>query len=154
MDVLRKIFAKEKAKFAENKDFNAWLQNNSHWLPGYALFSTLRDKHKTSDYSLWPELSHPSQEQLTTLTGPKSPYYESVLFYFYLQYQLHLQLQDAANYAASHKVGIKGDIAIGVSPKGVETWIAPHLFRLDKSTGAPPDAFCKKNKFSLRYLLF
>jgi 4-alpha-glucanotransferase len=43
-------------------------------------------------------------------------------------------------------VGLKGDIAIGVNLNSVDTWIAPHLFNLDKSTGAPPDYFSKDKK--------
>jgi 4-alpha-glucanotransferase len=53
-------------------------------------------------------------------------------------------------YSASKGVGIKGDIAIGVNPKSVDTWLNPNLFRLDKQTGAPPDAFCKT--FSMKIL--
>ena len=30
---------------------------------------------------------------------------------------------------------LKGDIPIGVDKKSVDTWMEPHLFRMDKSTG-------------------
>lgn len=35
----------------------------------------------------------------------------------------------------------QGDLPIGVSRQSVESWFQPHLFNLDKQTGAPPDAF-------------
>jgi 4-alpha-glucanotransferase len=34
-----------------------------------------------------------------------------------------------------------GDLPIGVDKRSVETWLHPHLFRMDCSTGAPPDYF-------------
>jgi 4-alpha-glucanotransferase len=33
------------------------------------------------------------------------------------------------------------DIAIGVNRNSCDSWIAPNLYRMNKSTGAPPDAF-------------
>lgn len=41
---------------------------------------------------------------------------------------------------------LKGDLPIGVDKRSVDTWRAPHLFRMDKSTGAPPDAFSPTGK--------
>ena len=60
---------------------------------------------------------------------------------YYLQYHLHLQLKDAADYARSKGVVIKGDVPIGVNRNSVETATHPELFHLDAQTGAPPDAF-------------
>ncbi|KAL7718127.1 4-alpha-glucanotransferase [Entamoeba marina] len=36
---------------------------------------------------------------------------------------------------------MKGDLPIGVSKRSVECWMYPQYFRLNKSTGAPPDYF-------------
>lgn len=81
---------------------------------------------------------------MLNLTQPSSPFYEEVCFHYFVQYHLHLQLKEVSEYSTHvNGVGIKGDIAIGVSPKSVDTWVFPHLFRLNKSTGAPPDFFCK-----------
>ena len=60
---------------------------------------------------------------------------------YYLQYHLHLQLKEAADYARSKGVVIKGDVPIGVNRYSVETATHPELFHLDAQTGAPPDAF-------------
>ncbi len=58
-----------------------------------------------------------------------------------LQHQLPLPCPQAAEYAVSRRVVLKGDLPIGVDKRSVDCWVAPHLFRTDKSTGAPPDAF-------------
>ena len=60
---------------------------------------------------------------------------------YYTQYQLHVQLLAAANYARSKGIVLKGDVPIGVNRNSVETATHPELFNMDCSTGAPPDAF-------------
>ena len=60
---------------------------------------------------------------------------------YYTQYQLHIQLLAAANYARSKGIVLKGDVPIGVNRDSVETATHPELFNMDCSTGAPPDAF-------------
>ena len=62
-------------------------------------------------------------------------------FTYYVQYNLHLQLKEAADYARQHGVSLKGDVPIGVNRISVETATHPEFFCLDCSTGAPPDAF-------------
>ena len=60
---------------------------------------------------------------------------------YYIQYQLHVQLLAAADYARSKGIILKGDVPIGVNRESVETLTHPELFNMDCSTGAPPDAF-------------
>ena len=60
---------------------------------------------------------------------------------YYIQYNLHLQLKTAADYARSQGVVLKGDVPIGVNRNSVETATHPELFNMDSQTGAPPDAF-------------
>ena len=60
---------------------------------------------------------------------------------YYIQYQLHVQLLAAADYARSKGIILKGDVPIGVNRDSVETATHPELFNMDCSTGAPPDAF-------------
>ena len=69
------------------------------------------------------------------------PYAKCVPQVCFVQYYLHLQLKEAADYARSKGVVLKGDIPIGVNFNSVETQTHPKLFNLDSQTGAPPDAF-------------
>ena len=62
-------------------------------------------------------------------------------FTYFIQYLLHVQLKEAADYARSKGVVLKGDLPIGVNRESVETREHPELFHLDSQTGAPPDAF-------------
>ncbi len=65
---------------------------------------------------------------------------------YFTQYQLHLQLKAAADYARSKGIVLKGDIPIGVNRDSVETSAHPELFNLDSQTGAPPDAFSQNGQ--------
>lgn len=61
----------------------------------------------------------------------------------YLQYNLHVQLKTAADYARSKGVFLKGDLPIGVNRRSLETMLHPDYFNLDSQAGAPPDVFSK-----------
>ncbi|HYV28760.1 MAG TPA: 4-alpha-glucanotransferase, partial [Candidatus Eisenbacteria bacterium] len=63
-----------------------------------------------------------------------------------VQYHLHRQLKEAAEYARSKGVILKGDLPIGVSRCGADTWQNPELYDLDMQAGAPPDAFAVKGQ--------
>ena len=64
----------------------------------------------------------------------------------YIQYNLHLQLKSATDYARSKGVFIKGDVPIGVNGNSVETATHPEFFHLDAQTGAPPDGFSQNGQ--------
>eukprot|EP01119_Soliformovum_irregulare_P014865 TRINITY_DN4103_c0_g1_i1.p1 TRINITY_DN4103_c0_g1~~TRINITY_DN4103_c0_g1_i1.p1 ORF type:complete len:918 (-),score=196.07 TRINITY_DN4103_c0_g1_i1:89-2587(-) len=140
-EITREIYKQESTKFVGSEDFKAWFSENELWLTPYALFCVMRDKYETSDFAKWEEHKSISKTQIRELASPKSKLYDQVCYYYYLQWNLHLQLKEASEYAKSKGVGLKGDIAIGVNPKSVDTWVFPELFRLDKQTGAPPDFF-------------
>ncbi|KAJ8635587.1 hypothetical protein MRB53_009854 [Persea americana] len=55
-------------------------------------------------------------------------------------------LSEAAAYARNKKVALKGDLPIGVDRNSVDTWVYPNLFRMNTSTGAPPDYFDKNGQ--------
>ena len=71
---------------------------------------------------------------------------DDVLLHCFIQFHLHLQLQDAAAYAHEHGVIIKGDIAIGIYRYGTDAWQHPELFHMNKQAGAPPDDFAVKGQ--------
>ncbi|GKT35356.1 Glycoside hydrolase, family 77 like protein, partial [Aduncisulcus paluster] len=72
---------------------------------------------------------------------PAHPLFDEYKFHLWLQFNLHRQLKAATDYCTSLGVVLKGDIPIGVSPRGADAWWWRDYFRLDTQTGAPPDAF-------------
>ncbi|EGG21415.1 4-alpha-glucanotransferase [Cavenderia fasciculata] len=141
LDLLNKIYGKEKSKLATDKGLFEFVQENAKWIKPYALYMVLREQFKSSDHFSWPEHKSIDKETIEKLTSKNEKYWEKVQFYYFVQYHLHLQLLSASRYAVENRIGLKGDLPIGVSRQSVDTWVEPELFRLNMSTGAPPDAF-------------
>lgn len=83
---------------------------------------------------------------IQALVSPDTDHYDSVAIHYFTQYQLHLQLMDAVDYAHKNGIIIKGDLPIGVGRHSVDTWMNPSLFHMDMQAGAPPDAFTVKGQ--------
>ena len=143
MEYLQMAFAQEGKELLESKDFKTFFENNKDWLIDYAAFSYLRDLYGTAEFPKWPEYRKYNKKEVERLTKKDGENYEKVALYYYIQYQLHLQLTAVRNEARKEGVIIKGDIPIGISRNSVEAWSQPHLFNLDGQAGAPPDDFSK-----------
>ncbi len=127
--------------FLSDPEYQPFFETHREWLVPYAAFSCLRDRFGTSDYHQWPQCRDMSPEALAAFTDPAAPHFDDVAVHYYIQFQLHRQLREAADYARSRGVALKGDIPIGVYRHSVDTWMGRELFNLDSQAGAPPDAF-------------
>ena len=110
------------------------------WLKPYSVFCHLRDTYGTPRFSKWPKFSTYNHSAVERYIDRHS---KEVGYYAFVQYLLHTQLSDAAEYARHHHVFLKGDLPIGISPCSVEAWHEPHLFHMDMTAGAPPDDFAR-----------
>eukprot|EP00878_Enallax_costatus_P005731 GHUV01006009.1.p1 GENE.GHUV01006009.1~~GHUV01006009.1.p1 ORF type:complete len:779 (+),score=167.27 GHUV01006009.1:209-2338(+) len=137
----RKIFDAVGHKTLQTQAYKDWFAASEHWVVPYAAFSFLRDLFGTAEHWRWGVMAKPSQQLLQDLTSPDKEWHSSILCCYWVQYQLHRQLRQVSEYAASKRVVLKGDLPIGVDKRSVDTWMEPHLFRMDKSTGSPPDFF-------------
>ncbi|KAL8208493.1 hypothetical protein R6Q57_007905 [Mikania cordata] len=126
--------------------FICFFGTKQEWLKPYAAFCFLRDFFETSDHSQWGTFSKFSKDKLDKLVSEDSFHYDIICFHYYIQYHLHLQLSEAAEYAKEKGVVLKGDLPIGVDRNSVDTWVYPNLFRMNTSTGAPPDYFDKNGQ--------
>ncbi|MGC8750181.1 4-alpha-glucanotransferase [Hydrotalea sp.] len=143
---LKKIYPLQWQQLLQSSDYKIFFHNNQHWLVPYAVFCYLRDTYGTSNFSQWPEYSTYNEAVVTEMAQPNSEHYKAIAFHFFVQFHLHQQLLDATNYAHQHGIILKGDIAIGVYRNGADTWQEPHLFHLDRQSGAPPDDFAIKGQ--------
>ena len=141
MEYLRLVFQKDGKKTLTSEGFKTFFEDNKDWLVPYAAFSHLRDTYGTPDFATWPKYSVYDKQEIEAFCSTKSNEYVEIALYYYIQYQLHLQLLDVRNTARKEGIIIKGDIPIGISRHSVEAWTEPHLFNLDEQAGAPPDAF-------------
>ena len=122
---VQELFAERGQQTLDTKEFKAWFAANEDWLKPYAKWTL----GKTNSTSLTGDASSTSLDRI-----------------YYIQYNLHLQLKAAADYAREKGVVIKGDVPIGVNRDSVETALHPKLFHLKAQTGAPPDAFSQNGQ--------
>ena len=140
-EYIRLMFLQTGKKVLASADFKKFFKENEHWLLPYAAFSHLRDLYGTPDFSQWPEHQVYDAKEIVAMCSTESECYEKIAYYYYIQYNLHIQLLDAGNYARQKGIIFKGDIPIGISRNSVEAWIEPYYFNMNGQAGAPPDAF-------------
>ncbi len=130
----------------------AFAEEQSDWLPNYALFRAAHDYFGTGLVNWTDEaLKHREPEAIAK--------YEKLLekeigSYIFNQYLFFKQWNSLKNYANDHGVKIIGDIPFYVSPDSVDVWCNPHLFRVDTDTlkadfvaGVPADMFSETGQF-------
>ena len=140
-EYIRLMLLQTGKKVLASADFKKFFKENEHWLLPYAAFSHLRDLYGTPDFSQWPEHQVYDAKEIAAMCSTESECYEKIAYYYYIQYNLHIQLLDAGNYARQKGIIFKGDIPIGISRNSVEAWIEPYYFNMNGQAGAPPDAF-------------
>ena len=147
-EVMKGKMAYAKAMFVQNgkptlesAGFRQFYADNAYWLTPYAAFSYLRDTFGTADFSSWPQHRTYRPDDLLHMLRPGSESLSAIRFYYYLQYNLHVQLKAVGRTACKRQVILKGDIPIGISRNSVEAWTEPYYFNMNGQAGAPPDAF-------------
>jgi len=138
---LRLIFRQEGDSVLSSESFKAFYHDNEEWLQPYAAFSYLRDLYHTPDFHLWPKYSQFNADEIKALCDPIAKHYPEISIYYYIQYNLHIQLRAVTDYAHSRGVVLKGDIPIGINRNSVEAWKEPQYFNMNGQAGAPPDDF-------------
>lgn len=141
VSIARRVFDLRKREVFADDSFQAFVDGNAAWLKPYAAFMILKDLFGSADHTQWGLLSQPSAEVIDKLTRPESDCADAAQFVFFLQWHLHKQLLQASQHAKARHVVLKGDLPIGVDKRSVDTWLHPRLFRMNTSTGAPPDSF-------------
>lgn len=139
--MLRELYEVMGKDCFESTDYEDFFKDNKHWLVPYAAFCYFRDKYATSHFKEWATNSVYKKEEIDYLFASGSPVKKEINFYCFVQYQLHIQLKDAADYAHKKGIVLKGDIPIGIYRYGCDAWVAPELYNMEAQAGAPPDDF-------------
>ena len=134
---LRKVYEKTGAEILESPECKKFIGENE-WLLPYAVYCCLRDEKGTSDFSKWGSYAKYSRRKAEEYAAAHP---DEVGFWYFVQFELDVQLRDAVAYAHGKGVILKGDLPIGVSRLSADAWADPDLFNMDSQAGAPPDAF-------------
>ena len=126
----------------ERAAFEAFVLEKGKALQGFGLFEALDQYYSRPGqvgWQSWPsEFHQPDGEAVEKFA--RSHERES-RFYMWLQWLCAEQLQEVNQAAAEYgvKLGIYGDLAVGVARGSVDTWLNRQDYCMDVSVGAPPD---------------
>jgi 4-alpha-glucanotransferase len=139
--ILRSLYERTGKSCLASRAYKSYWKEQAHWLKPYCVFSYLRDKYQTADFSEWPELNTYSEDSIKPLLKAGTASAKAIAFYGFVQFHLHLQLKEAVEYLHKKGIILKGDIPIGINRHGCDAWVAPELYHMNWQAGAPPDDF-------------
>ena len=137
MKLLRRIFAERSVK--EPAEFSAFKEEQSYWLPAYALFKVLKEQNQERAWETWPQELR--TRQANALRAMAEAHENELHFCEWLQWQLYRQFKAAAARIRRKKVRLLGDLPFLVSRDSADVWAHPEYFKLHLSSGAPPDLY-------------
>ena len=135
-------------------EFQAFVEDNMGWLPGYTLFRTLLNEY--SNNALWHEWI-PEHRTLAEaeIWLNKTPDREELVRYrqftAYVQWIAWRQWAEVREWADKNRVRMIGDIPFGVSRYSADVWAEHELFDLTWSGGAPAEPFFNGGEFLRRW---
>jgi len=137
LEVLRVFFSTLDTR--GDKAFQKYLKKNQFWIRDYALFKALKETQGEKHWEAWaPEFKNRDPQALKAFETKNR---QDVLFYQWVQYQLFCQFVSVRQYARNEGVFLMGDLPFLVSRDSADVWANPSYFKLDLSSGAPPDLY-------------
>ncbi len=132
-------------RFRGDSDFDTFSQENSYWLPDYALYMALKTKAGGKPWYDWEDgLKFRDPE---AIWSARQTLKDEIRFHSFLQFLFHRQWYQLHTYAQKQGVRIIGDVPIYVPYDSADVWSNPEWFQLDAElkptavAGCPPDAF-------------
>ena len=126
----------------ERAAFEAFVLEKGEALQGFGLFEALGQYYSRPGqvgWQSWPsEFHQPDGEAVEKFALSHE---REIRFYMWLQWLCAEQLQEVNQAAAEYgvKLGIYGDLAVGVARGSADTWLNRQDYCMDVSVGAPPD---------------
>ena len=141
ISLLKELYEEMGEECIESDEYKAFFKRNQHWLQPYAAFCYFRDKYGTSHFEEWKSNGIYNKTDVEKIFNSRSSAAKEMGLYCFIQYHLHLQLKDAADYAHKKGIILKGDIPIGIYRYGCDAWTEPDQYNMCWQAGAPPDDF-------------
>lgn len=126
----------------ERAAFEAFVLEKGKALQGFGLFEALDQYYSRPGqvgWQSWPsEFHQPDGEAVEKFARNHE---REIRFYMWLQWLCAEQLREVNQAAAEYgvKLGIYGDLAVGVARGSADTWLNRQDYCMDLSVGAPPD---------------
>lgn len=126
-----------------HREFEAFREAESGWLPEFAAFRALVELAGTEKWDQWPEAWRSVEGAGEALAGK-----EALCRYFeWIQWLCFRQWREVRRHADACGVKLMGDIPIGVSRNSADVFFGRDDFDLDWCGGAPPETVFKHDAF-------
>jgi glycogen operon protein len=123
------------------REFASYCFDQGQKLFSFASFCSLSEHFDGRPLDEWPSAyQDPTSSEVRTFAKQNE---DRIYFHYWLQWQAERQLQRVDDTCSEQgmKVGLYGDLAVGVAADGAECWANPSNYLQGISFGAPPDAF-------------
>lgn len=121
------------------KKFEDFKKNNEYWLKDYALYKVIKDIQQNKTWEKWDD--NFKNRNVDALSEIEKDFSDRINFYYWLQWQLFEQFITVKKYAKERGILLMGDIPYLVSRDSADVWSHKNYFKLDLSSGAPPDMY-------------
>ena len=138
----------EKDRYGSRQsEFDAFVCAESFWLEDFSLFSAIREKEGTADWTRWNQELRTRQPD--AILRAQKYFVHDIRYHQFVQWQFSVQWKELRAYCASKGIGLIGDVPLFVAHQSADVWAHPGLFKLDADgnpavvAGVPPDYFSK-----------
>lgn len=119
--------------------FAAYKKKNRFWLEDFALFKVLKELFPENTWESWGTPYKEKHEAVMAEIKRKNR--KRLQFHAWVQWQLYEQFRAVKEYAAGKGIFTIGDLPFLVSRDSADVWANQDYFKLDRVSGAPPDAY-------------
>ncbi|MCB9799555.1 MAG: 4-alpha-glucanotransferase [Candidatus Omnitrophica bacterium] len=123
----------------KDESYKRYKEDNSFWLQDYALFKTIKELQTEKGWMDWPEIFKTRDAAALNELAIKEAL--RIEFHRWLQWQLYEQFKEIKTYAQKKNIFLMGDLPFLVSRDSADIWAHQNYFKLNLSSGAPPDAY-------------
>ena len=125
--------------------FKTFCNENTFWLPQYAIYKVLKNKFNQSPWYEWgSEIRTYNESKIKNIS---KEYFEEIETIKIIQFLFYKQWLSLKTYANKKNISLIGDLPIYVSHDSVDVWTNQLLYKLNKNggltvkSGCPPDYF-------------
>ena len=120
-------------------------ERDNRWLPDWALFAALKERHGDRQWSAWPRPLMIRERE--ALAEAQKEFADDIHFHKYVQWVFFSQWAAVREAADARDIDILGDLPIYVACDSADVWANREVFQLDENgeptvvAGVPPDYF-------------
>jgi 4-alpha-glucanotransferase len=128
----------------DGDEFESFAQRNRDWLGDYALFRALKERFHWTAWDAWP--GDMAGRDPSALAAARHELSEAIAMYSWWQFIADRQWSAARAHAHRAGVLVGGDLAFSPARDSAEVWANQAMFDLERTVGAPPDAFNQRGQ--------